>query len=230
MLLPFTTMKKYILLGLILAFTLSICEAQVRRKPSYDRRPAYRNNKRVIDIDDMPKNIIKVNYLSPFAATGSFFYERVINEKMSAQLGFSYSKFSTGSIIPALFGDTRVKLQGYAITPEFRYYLSSTEAPRGFFIGPFLRYRHSDAQANIKRENAEPIQADADFTTIGAGMLVGGQWVFGKHFSMDIFMGPSLNARYTKVTTPEVEESEFPVPNIFGPFGFRAGVTIGFAF
>lgn len=219
-------MKNIIFLSFILAFTFSVCQAQVKRNGSYERRPT----KRVIDIDHMPKNIIKVNYLSPLAATGSFFYERVINEKMSAQLGFSFSRLSTGSIIPALFGDTRVKLKGYAITPEFRYYLSSTEAPRGFFIGPFLRYRHSDATATIKRDNAEPIQADANFTTIGAGMVIGGQWVFGKHISFDAFIGPSLNARYTKISTPEVEEKDFPVPNIFGPLGLRAGVTVGFAF
>jgi hypothetical protein len=210
----------------LLLFTLLCAGLQVQAQQK--RRPYEPPRRKVIDID-IPQNIIKVNFLSPFAATGSFFYERVINEQMSLQLGLSYTSISTGRIIPALFGDTRVRLKGYAITPEFRYYLSSTEAPRGFFVAPFIRYRHSDAFARIQRDG-RTIEADADLSTLGAGIMIGGQWIFGKHISMDMFMGPSLNARFTKVRTPEVEERDFPIPNLFGPFGFRAGITIGVAF
>ena len=224
-------MKKYILFVFLFTFIIGGLQVQAQRKSTYERPKAYeRPRRKVIDINDMPKNIIKVNFLSPIAATGSFFYERVLNEKMSAQLGVSFSRFSTGSIFPALFDDTRVKLRGYAITPEFRYYISSTEAPRGFFVAPFLRYRHSDADATIKRDNGQVIEASAAFSTIGAGVMLGGQWVFGRHVSLETFIGPSLNARYTKVKTAEVEEKDFPIPNLFGPLGLRAGFTIGFAF
>lgn len=184
------------------------------------RKPASRT--RVLDIDDMPKNVIKLNILSLAVGTVSGFYERVINEQMSFQLGASYTNISSDWILD-------VRYKGYTITPEFRYYLSSTEAPRGFYAAPFVRYRRSDVTGNITRDGRE-IPANGKISAYGAGLMVGGQWIIGRHFSLDAFVGPSLNARSIKVTTPDVTEKEFPVPNILGVFGLRAGITVGVAF
>ena len=55
-----------------------------------------------------------------------------LNEDMSFQLGFFYSKYQPP--------DTETILTGYGITPEFRYYLSDTPAPNGFYLAPNFRY------------------------------------------------------------------------------------------
>ncbi|MDO1445248.1 DUF3575 domain-containing protein [Rhodocytophaga aerolata] len=200
------------ILGMLM-LSVSTVEAQ-------QRKPASRT--RVLDIDDMPKNVIKLNILSLAVGTVSGFYERVINEQMSFQLGASYTNISSDWILD-------VRYKGYTITPEFRYYLSSTEAPRGFYAAPFVRYRRSDVTGNITRDGRE-IPANGKISAYGAGLMVGGQWIIGRHFSLDAFVGPSLNARSIKVNTPDVTEKEFPVPNILGVFGLRAGITVGVAF
>lgn len=205
----------YIFLWLLFMFTLSISAVEAQQ-----RKPASRT--RVLDIDDLPQNVIKLNVLSLAVGTVSGFYERVINEQMSFQLGASYTNISSDWLL-------NVRYKGYTITPEFRYYLSSTEAPRGFYAAPFVRYRRSDVTGNITRDGQE-IPANGKISAYGAGVMVGGQLILGKHFSLDAFVGPSLNARSIKVNTPDVTEKEFPVPNILGVFGLRVGITVGVAF
>jgi hypothetical protein len=200
-------------IALLMLLCVSVAEAQ-QRKPA--PRP------KVLDIDDMPKNVIKLNILSLAVGTVSGFYERVINEQMSFQLGASYTNISSDWLL-------NVRYKGFTITPEFRYYLSSTEAPRGFYAAPFLRYRRSDVTGNITRDGQQ-IPANGKISAYGAGVMVGGQWILGRHFSLDAFVGPSLNARSVRVNTPNVTEREFPVPNILGVFGLRAGITVGVAF
>ena len=205
----------YIFLSLFLLLTLCISSSEAQQ-----RKPASRQ--RVLDVDNLPKNVIKLNVISLAVGTFSGFYERVINEQMSFQLGASYTNISSDWILD-------VRYKGYAITPEFRYYLSSTEAPRGFYAAPFVRYRRSDVTGNITRDGQE-IPANGKISAYGAGVMIGGQWIIGKHFSLDAFVGPSLNARSVKVNTPNVTEKDFPVPNILGLFGLRAGITVGVAF
>ncbi len=200
------------MLGMLI-LSVSSVEAQQRKPTS---RP------KVLDVNDMPQNVIKLNILSLAVGTFSGFYERVINEQMSFQLGVSYTNISSDWILD-------VRYKGYTITPEFRYYLSSTEAPRGFYAAPFVRYRRSDVTGNVTRDGQE-IPANGKISAYGAGLMIGGQWIIGKHFSLDAFVGPSLNARSIKVNTPNVTEKEFPVPNILGVFGLRAGITVGVAF
>jgi hypothetical protein len=73
--------------------------------------------------------------MSPLVRTGSFFYERALDENKSVQLGFFYSGISVE--------DTRFR--GFGITPEFRLYLSEKrQAPAGIFVAPYLRYQNFD--------------------------------------------------------------------------------------
>ncbi len=210
-------MTKHILLSLLIIFTLITYSAQAQQK-----KAPIRTKSQVLDINDMPQNVIKINIPSLAVGTGSFFYERAINEQMSLQLGVSYTNISNETIL-------NVRYKGFAITPEFRYYFSSVEAPRGFYVAPFARYRRSDLTGEIKRDGQD-FPANAKLSAYGAGVMIGGQWIAGKHVSLEAFVGPSLNARSINVTTPNVTEKEFPIPNILGVLGLRAGITVGFAF
>jgi Protein of unknown function (DUF3575) len=159
------------------------------------------------------KNIFKVNVLSPIVRTGSFFYERVITEKSSAQLGFFYTGFSTG--------ETRIR--GFGITPEYRFYLSnSKEAPTGFYVGPYLRYQ------NIEFKVDGSISESARLTGFGGGLVLGGQWVFSDIIALDIFAGPNYNGRRLTYEGGATED-DFNFTG-FGSFGLRLGVTLGVAF
>lgn len=154
------------------------------------------------------KNNIKVNLISPLVRTFSGFYERKISPSSSLQLGVSY----TGAELD------EVKLRGWSVTPEFRYYATQKGAMQGFYVAPFMRYGNFEVDDKISK---------GDLKTIGGGLLVGNQWIFGKGISLDLFIGPSYNVGDLKITSGDTDPD---VPASFEGFGVRAGVTLGIAF
>jgi hypothetical protein len=161
--------------------------------------------------DGGKKNAFKVNIFSPIVKTGSFFYERAINEKSSAQLGFGFTAYNRSD----------VKVSGLFFTPEYRFYLSN-EALNGFYVGPYLRYQ------NLKVEDkSDPnTTSKATLSTYGGGVVVGRQWLFSDIITLDIFAGPNYNSGKVKVT----QGTDPDVPGSFEGFGARFGVTLGVAF
>lgn len=206
-------MKKLPIPVLIVLFVFIFfqAQAQVRR----DTRP------RSTESYDSPyRNIFKINPFSLLAATGSFAYERVINEQMSGQLGIQFTRYSgwvTGGR----------DLRGYAITPEFRYYFTDV-APKGFFVAPFLRYRYTSLDGEITLQGRQ-FRGKVDITNFGGGVLIGGQFILGERVSLEGFFGPTITGRsysFTEGTT----ESDYDIPNFFSPIWFRTGLTVGFLF
>lgn len=154
-------------------------------------------------------NNFKVNIFSPIVKTGSFFFERKLDEKSSAQLGAGFTAYK---------GDG-VKVSGLFFTPEYRQYLSaSKEAMEGFYIGPYLRYQNLKIEDEVTK---------AKLSTFGGGLSIGHQWIFRDLISLDLFAGPSYNSGKIKIT----EGNDDPdVPGSFEGFGVRSGVTIGITF
>jgi hypothetical protein len=155
-------------------------------------------------------NAFKVNLFSPLVKTGSFFYERAINDKSSAQLGVGFTAYNREDI----------KVSGIFFTPEYRFYLSG-QSLNGFYVGPFVRYQ------NLKvTDNTDGSGDKATLSTFGGGVLVGRQWLFSNIITLDLFAGPSYNSGKVKVTSG----SNVDVPGTFQGFGARAGLTLGVAF
>jgi len=129
---------------------------------------------------------------------------------MGAQLGFYY----TGA--KAL----NASFSGFALTPEFRYYLSKTKtAPNGAFVAPFLRYQ------NFALED-DSNTATATFTSIGGGLLVGVQRVFKETITLSAFIGPAYISPTINYEDPDQQFFDR------GDKGFwaRAGINIGIMF
>ena len=79
-------------------------------------------------------NAVKIDVFSWFAGVGVLKYERVFSENLSAQLGFFYAWDFP------IYDSDDYNATGFAITPEFRYYLSNKNpAPRGYLPGPELQ-------------------------------------------------------------------------------------------
>ncbi|HZH96998.1 MAG TPA: DUF3575 domain-containing protein [Flavisolibacter sp.] len=158
-------------------------------------------------------NAFKVNILSPIVKSGSFFYERAVNESSSVQLGVGFTAYKADM----------VKISGLFITPEYRFYLSD-QVMNGFYIGPFARYQ------NLKIEDSEsdPRNPDkATLSTIGGGLLIGKQWMLKDIVTFDIFLGPSYNNGKLKVTSGD---DILEIPATLNGFGLRTGITLGIAF
>lgn len=169
------------------------------------------------------KNVLKVNPLSLVLLTGNIQYERVINEAMSIQIGFLYSGFGFET------GGIRIGYSGIGLTPEFRYYVSNArkDAPRGVYIGPYVRYRNFTASVSDGQD-----EGSWNINSIGGGMVIGHQWLFGDAFALDMFIGPGFGSSNIKVVSTSGSVSSDDLRG-FGSGAnpiFRAGFSIGAAF
>lgn len=169
-------------------------------------------------------NVVKVNILSPIFGTGSFFFEHKLSASSSIQLGALFTNWNV---------DDNTNVTGFAITPEYRFYLSETkEALRGFYVGPFLRYqnltlKYTDTFYN--GTNTSPQKSEASLNTFGGGVLIGHQWIFKQRFSLDTFLGPSYNGGSESYKNSSFNNG-MDDADLFKGFGIRTGVTFGLAF
>ena len=173
-------------------------------------------------------NVVKVNILSPLVKTGSFFFEHKVSENSSLQLGGLFTNWNVGS------GDFATKVTGFAITPEYRFYLSSNKkALEGFYVGPFLRYQNLTLKDSYSDYdvNGNPMTStdEASLNTFGGGILIGHQWIFKQRFSLDTFLGPSYNGGSVSTKSSNGSQDSFDAGPFKG-FGIRTGVTFGLAF
>jgi hypothetical protein len=197
--------SKQWIFGIILSLSLS---------PLWAQHPTRKPGRKPERIAIGPQNLLKINPLSLFTLTTSVFYERIINERMSGQLGFFYT--FPGITI------AHTSYRGFGITPQFRYYVSS-EAPNGFYVGPYLRYQRFTL---IYQETGKQFDGQSGtFTAFGGGGLLGYQWVFGKRVSLDAFLGLAVSGFSIKSEIPEVEKKfRLPIPGAVLP---RFGLTLG---
>lgn len=169
--------------------------------------------------------VIKANIFSPLVKTGSFFVEHQTGAHSSVQLGGLFTKWGAG--------DTN--LSGFALTPEYRLYLSANKpALQGFYVGPYVRYQNltlsSVYEAFDDNGNLRTDKAEAALNTLGGGVIVGHQWLFKRHFSLDMFLGPSYNGGTIKVKDSSSGTNTSFDAGVFNGFGIRSGVTFGLAF
>jgi len=159
-----------------------------------------------------PKSVIKLNLLPIGLGDYSFQYEYAFHKNMSGALGFSLLNLS-GKLKSALvdsMGITDSKVTGWAITPEFRFYPGEKkehEAPHGFYLAPYFRYakykvtgKHlvdlpatagsggtpttTPSGSTVPTESFQ-MDIKSTLTTYNLGLMIGYQWIIGKHFSID---------------------------------------------
>ena len=154
------------------------------------------------------ENVIKLNMFSPVVKTFNIQYEKKLKADASFQLGFFYSS--------AAIGDTDIT--GFGITPEYRLYLSDSEAPQGVYVAPFVRYQNFTLTRGSDK---------GTLSTIGGGLILGKQWLFKGKVVLDMFLGPTYSSGSAKLTSGS--SSNFDTGPLTG-YGIRAGICLGFAF
>lgn len=169
--------------------------------------------------------VIKANIFSPLVKTGSFFVEHQVGAHSSIQLGGLFTKW----------GGDNTTLSGFALTPEYRLYLSANKpALQGFYVGPFMRYQNLTLSSLYEslddNGNLTTDKAEAALNTLGGGVVVGHQWLFKRRFSLDMFLGPSYNGGTIKVKDSGSGTTASFDAGVFNGFGIRSGVTFGLAF
>ena len=164
-----------------------------------------------MNLQAQKRNVIKTNLFSPIIRTGHLLYERALNDDMSLQLGFFYTGYTEK--------ETNAKLNGWGITPEFRFYLSENKpAPAGIYLAATGRYNTFKVSDDANNE--------AELSAFGFSVNFGTQMVLKDIVAIDAFIGPSYNFRDYKETTGTVES---PIQEANG-FGIRVGLCIGLVF
>ncbi len=206
-------------------------------------------------VEPFPKNNVKINLFALALRSFSFQYERSLSPKTSVALGFRF--MPKGSIpfqstvrnaMETDKGDTtdagldfvnNAKVSSWAITPEFRYYFGK-KPNNGFYIAPFVRIAGYNIDWYYKYKKSDgtykPVDLKGRTTAFSGGFLLGAQWHFGSHVSLDWWiLGPqyasynlSLEASgdFTDLTTEDKLSLEETIESIgFSGNKFNATVT-----
>ena len=159
-------------------------------------------------------NAVKTDLLSWLGVAGVLKYERVFSENISVQLGFYYSWD-----FPAY--DEGYSASGFAITPEFRYYLSKRKpAPRGTYLAPNYRYQ------KLETENLWE-HSEATVVNNSIAINLGYQLVLKDLFLVDTWVGLAYNIRNVVDQTDPGTEIGYKSDN---GIGGRFGISIGLVF
>lgn len=157
-----------------------------------------------------PNNTLKVHATALAFRNYGLQYERSISAKKSILISF---RAMTKGQLPLLglaksyiedeqtFDDLRqIQVNGYAITPEFRFYLNRNEVPNtGFYLAPFVSYNLYQLSLNDFRFTvSESVPdggalysvdkfADVNGRVSGTtgGLLIGMQWNLGNSLYLD---------------------------------------------
>lgn len=156
------------------------------------------------------KNVINVNFSSFIISHYGISYERVLTNRISVRL---YGDYATYGIKIA---DYDMKLNGFGILPEFRYYVSKTTAPYGYFIGLYGVIRRYTIDGSFV-DAGKKYTGDGAFNYYGFGFVNGPQFIIGNRIVIAIPFGLSLgggntsgNFSYTESGSTQTKDASLP--------------------
>lgn len=160
--------------------------------------------------EETPNSVLKMNVSQLGVRNLSFQYEYGFHKNMSGALGLSsLMKQKSPTFFteedPTGEGLRNTEIKGFAITPEFRFYpgvKDEHQAPHGFYVGAYYRYAKytytSDYSVKVSTGRTYAYDLVATYKGGTFGLLLGSQWIIGKHFSIDwwILGGGAGNSRF----------------------------------
>ena len=137
------------------------------------------------------QNAIKIGLVDLLKINMS--YERAINTNRSINVNFAFYRPRSlpGFLVPDEIDDKSLKGRffAYAFIPEYRFYFSKKDAPRGFYLSTYLKY------SNYSVKGSDIISGDlynvkGSFYSLGLGAQLGAQWIISEAFTIDwYFLG-----------------------------------------
>ena len=207
------------------------------------------------------RNNIKVGIPGLFLKHLNLKYERVMTENTSLNLTVGNLLARKVEISDDNGDRYSVNTNGIYVIPEYRFYLGSDkDAPRGFYIAPYLRY-YKYGMDYTAYEDSVNATVKGSLSSIGVGAQFGAQWLIADRVSIDLhFFGIGVDNQtfqfdlttnqnvdlrdYEDDFTEDVEE--FPIIGsslqvtstadkltakaVKPGIGLRGGLSIGFAF
>lgn len=199
----------------------------------------------MVSVTYAQKNNFKVNLVPAVWGEIRLGYERVLGENQSFQLNF-------GMMVPHELptfiydeadvedyggtADLQNKISGFSVSGEYRFYTSSSkDAPRGFYVAPFLKYNKYKIETSagfgyeatveeyldLTPEQQETAtfnglgydldvtgNFDAELRQMGLGLMIGYQWLIADRISIDwTFFGLGVDSYLFEVdiSTEEID-------------------------
>jgi hypothetical protein len=134
-------------------------------------------------------NVVKMNLGGLVFQNLSFQFERAVSNKVSLALGVSF--MPERNVPSMIVGDgqdiSRISLSDFSVTPELRWYPTTGDgAPQGFYFAPYIRYtRFSMTMPHTNVKSGKEFTLNGTFTGMGAGLMIGYQWLISDKFSVD---------------------------------------------
>lgn len=173
-------------------------------------------------------SVIKTNLASVFSHNYGLQYELAVSPKISVGLGGNYITQSNNedTFADSTFFSVTQKETGFAIFPELRYYLTSNyeAAPRGLFVG--ANYFYEKRQLN-QTATVDSFSTSGNANIMRLGVVVGNQWVLGKHFAAELFLNPMYVSSKLDGAILQRNPLRYEAPS---GIKLRLGVMIGLAF
>lgn len=209
----------------------------------------------IVNAASAQKNVIKTSPLGYIYGKYNLQYERMLTDYSSVNVSASY-------IQPNLFGlqdyisgiltenfDATWKLNGAALSADYRLYTQKESGPKGFYVAPYLRYTKVGSvlrtDANIYLVDDKGVATTIDyletgmsFLRYGFGVKIGTQWLIADRVSIDWNFGGIGADMYQ---TNFYEESKAYVNGVLEPtqeiykiyrwrYAFAMNFTVGYAF
>ncbi|MFN0048851.1 MAG: DUF3575 domain-containing protein [Cytophagales bacterium] len=178
------------------------------------------------------KNVINVNLSSMLISHYGISYERALTDKISVRL---YGDVASANYV---IQDYDIKMAGFGIVPEFRYYVSKSGAPYNYFIGLYGVIRKYTIDGSFI-DDGKKYTGNGDLSYYGFGFVNGPQFIIGNRIVLAIPFGISFgggntsgNFSYVDATNPTLNESKSTrIPFIGGSAVMpRFGIELGIAF
>lgn len=148
----------------------------------------------------MPKklNAVKLNLSSLLVNNIGIQYERALSPKIAVACQARYTmpgklalSNAYGSIVNGdSILDGEIKLGGWAITPEFRFY--PKHVLKGFYLAPYVRVRNISLDYPVSYKDdlgrQQSVLASGNINSFGGGLMIGSHFNLGKSVSLDWFI------------------------------------------
>jgi hypothetical protein len=165
------------------------------------------------------RTVVKFNLSGVAINSYTVQVERVLSRYGSITLSGSYTPNNTPvpfkSALLDQYGDNQDAKRAIETTLfnkrigtlEYRFYLAG-HAPTGWYLAPFVRYASMDISNDYTYTPSDGIlhhaHLNASFSGGGAGVLLGYQWLFGKHIGLDLWLlGPFYGTQVKSTFTGE---------------------------
>jgi hypothetical protein len=160
------------------------------------------------------ESMIKLNLTDFVQGRYELWYEKVIDKETTFLIGLNgigwvensdatniYWNETTNEEV-VLTSNSILENSGWGITPEIRRYAwSNGGVPEGVYLSGYARFEKRVLHVEEKLvvdpgypvgAYNEPVELDITRTHVGAGLLVGFQWVADNGLSLELFVGPEF--------------------------------------